>query len=627
MSSRGSGFRTGVGNIPTQSESPQIKMASRHGKEGIVKKSHRLFWLRLWASAWVLMMLAATALMADAQEPSGWIRMHAIPLRTVEANHGFDDLQPLAKVVGDARIVALGEATHGTREFFQLKHRMIEYLASQKGFTIFSIEANMPEAYRLNDFVLNGKGDPKQLLKGMYFWTWDTEEVLDMIRWMREFNRSGKGRIEFTGFDMQTPNVSMELVRTFVKQKEPAYLDSLNRTYSDIERLQKAESPGQGGFGVATASFPVKLAAGHHIKYSGFVRTESVTQGYAGLWWRTDGENGKLIALDNMADRGPKGTTDWKRYEISVDVPANATNIYFGAIHPGNGTAWFDSLQVEIDGVLYTDSSAFDLDFESEGIRGFHTGGKGYEATIDKAVAHTGKQSLRSKLMDTPVESPGGAVEQMRLSLACEDILKHLENKRANFLQTSNAKEVDWVIQNARLVLQYAQLKTGRQSRDESMAENMKWIADQNPGAKMILWAHNGHVSYKAPPGFNPMGGYLHAKFGSALVTFGFSFNEGSFRAVEMGKSLHEFTVEPAPEGSLDRALASAGIPLFALDLRQIPKEGKVAQWFAEPHATRSIGSVYDDADSASYWSSLRWQDAFDVILFVEKTTASRGNP
>src|SRR5258708_4474562 len=94
------------------------------------------------------------ALGSSAPEPEAWIHAHAIPIQTVEAGHGFDDLQPLTKVVGDARIVSLGEATHGTREFFQLKHRLIEFLASQKGFTIFSIEANMPEAYRLNDFVL-----------------------------------------------------------------------------------------------------------------------------------------------------------------------------------------------------------------------------------------------------------------------------------------------------------------------------------------------------------------------------------------------------------------------------------------------------------------------------------------
>jgi erythromycin esterase-like protein len=121
-----------------------------------------------------------------------WIKANAIPLSTVQAGHGFADMQLLKLIIGDARMVSLGEATHGTREFFQLKHRMVEFLATGMGFTIFSIEANMPEAYRLNDYVLNGKGNAAELLKGMYFWTWNTKEVLEMIEWMRASNESGK---------------------------------------------------------------------------------------------------------------------------------------------------------------------------------------------------------------------------------------------------------------------------------------------------------------------------------------------------------------------------------------------------------------------------------------------------
>src|SRR5439155_1457194 len=164
-----------------------------------------------------------------------WIRANAIPLKTVQAGNGFADMEPLTKIVGNARIVALGEATHGTREFFQLKHRMIEFLATRMGFTIFSIEANMPEAYRLNDYVLNGKGDPAQLLKGMYFWTWDTKEVLEMIRWMREFNQSGKGRIEFTGFDMQTPAVAAQIVSNFASKNDPDYLPLIQQAVPALD--------------------------------------------------------------------------------------------------------------------------------------------------------------------------------------------------------------------------------------------------------------------------------------------------------------------------------------------------------------------------------------------------------
>jgi erythromycin esterase len=86
---------------------------------------------------------------------------------------GFADMQPLKKVIGNARIVALGDATLGTREVFQMKHRMLEFLVTQMGFNMFSIAGNMPEAYRLNDYVLNGNGDPVELIRGMYFWVCD----------------------------------------------------------------------------------------------------------------------------------------------------------------------------------------------------------------------------------------------------------------------------------------------------------------------------------------------------------------------------------------------------------------------------------------------------------------------
>lgn len=153
------------------------------------------------------------------------------------------------------------------------------------------------------------------------------------------------------------------------------------------------------GFGVATATFPLAAAKGKHIRYSGYIRTENVTGGWAGLWWRVDGEPGTgALAFDTMSDRGAKGTTPWTLYVIDLDVPANARNINFGVLHVGTGTAWFDTLKVEIDGAPFTDNY-FDFDFESTSPRGFYTGGKGYKVELDKEVAHTGRQSLRSRQM------------------------------------------------------------------------------------------------------------------------------------------------------------------------------------------------------------------------------------
>lgn len=140
-------------------------------------------------------------------EPSrreiAWLKQYVYPFDTIDpAAASEKDLQVLDALIGDASVVALGECTHGSREVFQMKHRIMKYLAENEGFDIFSIEANLPESYRLNDYILRGEGDPAELIRGMYFWTWATEEVRDMVEWMKLYHDGG-GKIQFTGFDMQ----------------------------------------------------------------------------------------------------------------------------------------------------------------------------------------------------------------------------------------------------------------------------------------------------------------------------------------------------------------------------------------------------------------------------------------
>jgi erythromycin esterase len=106
------------------------------------------------------------------------------------------------------------------------------------------------------------------------------------------------------------------------------------------------------------------------------------------------------------------------------------------------------------------------------------------------------------------------------------------------------------------------------------------------------------------------------------MVVFGFSFNQGSFQAIPQGGGrLRDFTVPPAPAGSLDATLAAAGRPLFALDLRQAPA------WFREPRQSRQIGAVYPDGQPYAFLGNVRAAEAFDALLFVESTTAARRNP
>ena len=165
-----------------------------------------------------------------------WISANAVRLTGVTAGRGFEDMQPLRKIVGNARVVALGEATHGTREFFEFKHRMLEFLASEMGFTVFAIEATMPEAFDLNRYVLTGQGDPAKLLSGLYFWTWDTEEVLDMIRWMRRFNEDPKHtrKLKFYGFDMQSPARAVDVALGYLERFDAPRAQSLGETLAPL---------------------------------------------------------------------------------------------------------------------------------------------------------------------------------------------------------------------------------------------------------------------------------------------------------------------------------------------------------------------------------------------------------
>ena len=106
------------------------------------------------------------------------------------------------------------------------------------------------------------------------------------------------------------------------------------------------------------------------------------------------------------------------------------------------------------------------------------------------------------------------------------------------------------------------------------------------------------------------------------MIVFGFAFNQGSFQAQDQGKVVKDSTVPPATAGSLDATLAATGIPPFALDLRQAPKSGPVAEWLRVAHKSRNVGPTYVDDRPERYMADLIAPECFDAILFVEKSTA-----
>lgn len=169
------------------------------------------------------MMLTSCNYKSTEDQVAEWITENATSINAVEAGNGFSDLKPFGEMVGNARIVALGEPTHGNREVFQLKHRIVEYLVTEKGFNIFALECPLGEALDINRFVVDGIGDPEKALAGIYIWTWDTQEVLDLIIWMRAYNANpnNERKVKFYGFDPQNPERGAKMMLDYLKKVDP----------------------------------------------------------------------------------------------------------------------------------------------------------------------------------------------------------------------------------------------------------------------------------------------------------------------------------------------------------------------------------------------------------------------
>ena len=218
-----------------------------------MKKSKILFFLLLIVFVFLKLNSTAQEKLANSDRISpedtkaiiDWLSENAIPLENVEAGHGFADLQPLKGVLKDVRIVGLGEATHGTREFFQFKHRMLEFLVEEMDYSIFAIEASYPACFNINDYVLYGKGDREEALASQKFWTWDTNEVTDLIEWMRQYNKASpeSKKVKFLGIDLQHVEQAVDVVKSYLKKVSPEFLETADKTLKiiDIERQKYAK--------------------------------------------------------------------------------------------------------------------------------------------------------------------------------------------------------------------------------------------------------------------------------------------------------------------------------------------------------------------------------------------------
>ncbi len=220
---------------------------------------------------------------AVSQEAVAWLRDNATVLSTTDPDASLGDLDPLGEMVGSAHIVGLGEGTHGTREFFRMKHRILEKLVEDLGFTYFAIEASAPEADELDHYVLTGQGDAATLLAGLHFWTWNTQEVLDMIQWMREWNETAPAerQLHFLGFDMQYPGLAMDSVEAYVARVDPDAVQYVRDRYECLDPFRNHGSTGPDANGYSTLTSEARAACATALQdvYDMIASHETVYEG------------------------------------------------------------------------------------------------------------------------------------------------------------------------------------------------------------------------------------------------------------------------------------------------------------------------------------------------------------
>ena len=160
------------------------------------------------------------------------------------ATPNIADLEPLLARIGDARVVLIGESSHGTHEFYQARAEITKWLIEHKGFNAVAAEADWPDAYRVNRYVRGETGDPDaaNALSGFSrfpSWMWRNADVLDFIGWLKDHNESVHSldhQAGFYGLDLYSLHKSMQEVITYLEAKDPTEAAKARILYGCIER-------------------------------------------------------------------------------------------------------------------------------------------------------------------------------------------------------------------------------------------------------------------------------------------------------------------------------------------------------------------------------------------------------
>jgi len=169
-----------------------------------------------------------------------------------------EDYDPLMKMIGDAHLVLIGEASHGTHEFYRERAQITKRLIREKGFTAVAVEADWPDAYRVNRYVRGNSPDEDAVealsgFKRFPAWMWRNADVLDFVGWLRAYNddlATNATRVGFYGLDLYSLHTSIEAVLQYLEKIDPEAAQRARNRYACFDHFGKDEQ----AYGYATGA-------------------------------------------------------------------------------------------------------------------------------------------------------------------------------------------------------------------------------------------------------------------------------------------------------------------------------------------------------------------------------------
>jgi erythromycin esterase-like protein len=162
-----------------------------------------------------------------------------------------DGMLPLLDAIGDASMVLIGEASHGTHEFYEARAELTKALISTRGFSLVAVEADWPDAYRVNRWVRQESADSDAdaaLDDFVRFprWMWRNRDVVDFLEWLHAYNahRPASRRVGFYGLDLYSLHASVDAVLSYLRKVDPEGAERARHRYACFEGVDDPQAYG-----------------------------------------------------------------------------------------------------------------------------------------------------------------------------------------------------------------------------------------------------------------------------------------------------------------------------------------------------------------------------------------------